>query len=91
MITKKLFSTNLIIQSKKLVMANPGKFLYFAYGSNLSTERIHLNNPSAVAKGPALLKGFKLNFNYGSNVSVVKPKWISIFLYLVFWLQSNMF
>ena len=48
-------------------MANPGKFLYFAYGSNLSTERIHLNNPSAVAKGPALLKGFKLNFNYESN------------------------
>ena len=53
-------------------MANPGKFLYFAYGSNLSTERIHLNNPSAVAKGPALLKDFKLNFNYGSNVSYGK-------------------
>ena len=63
-------------------MANPGKFLYFAYGSNLSTERIHLNNPSAIAKGPALLKGFKLNFNYGSNVSVVKTKQNSIFLYL---------
>ena len=50
-------------------MADSSKFLYFAYGSNLSTERIHLNNPSAVAKGPALLEGYKLNFNYGSNVS----------------------
>ena len=50
-------------------MEGSGKFLYFAYGSNLSSERIHLNNPSAIAKGPAVLDGYKLNFNYGSNVS----------------------
>ena len=50
-------------------MEGSGKFLYFAYGSNLSTERIHLNNPSAIAKGPAVLDGYKLDFNYGSNVS----------------------
>ena len=53
----------------KISMEGSGKFLYFAYGSNLSTERIHLNNPSAIAKGPALLDGYKLDFNYGSNVS----------------------
>ena len=53
----------------KISMEGSGKFLYFAYGSNLSTERIHLNNPSAIAKGPAVLDGYKLDFNYGSNVS----------------------
>jgi hypothetical protein len=25
-------------------------FLYFAYGSNLLAQRIHINNPSAVRK-----------------------------------------
>ena len=74
MIIKKLFSGNKSLQYQKITMAKPGKFLYFAYGSNLSTERIHLNNPSAVTKGPALLKDFKLNFNYGSNVSYVKDE-----------------
>ena len=38
------------------------KFLYFAYGSNLLPERIHLNNPSATIKGIAELKGYKLDF-----------------------------
>lgn len=28
-------------------MASCNCFLYFAYGSNLLTERIHINNPSA--------------------------------------------
>lgn len=31
-------------------------FLYFAYGSNLWTKRIHLQNSSAVRKGIAQLK-----------------------------------
>ena len=48
MIIRKLLSGNKSINYQKLTMASPGKFLYFAYGSNLSTERIHLNNPSAV-------------------------------------------
>lgn len=43
-------------------------FLYFAYGSNLSSERIRLNNPSAVAKAPAILEGYQLNFNKGSII-----------------------
>lgn len=32
-----------------------GTFMYFAYGSNLSTKRIHMNNPSAVRKNAAKL------------------------------------
>jgi len=43
-------------------------FFYFGYGSNLSTDRIRVNNPSAVAVGPALLNGYKLDFNYFSKV-----------------------
>lgn len=31
------------------------KFLYFAYGSNLFTDRLHLQNPSAVRKTIARL------------------------------------
>lgn len=31
-------------------------FLYFAYGSNLWTKRIHHRNPTAVRKGIAELK-----------------------------------
>lgn len=37
-------------------------FLYFAYGSNLLTERIHLRNPSAVIYSVARLQDFKLDF-----------------------------
>nr|XP_030713319.1 gamma-glutamylcyclotransferase [Globicephala melas] len=37
-------------------------FLYFAYGSNLLTERIHLRNPSAVFCSVARLQDFKLDF-----------------------------
>ncbi|KAI4585342.1 hypothetical protein R6Z07M_005858 [Ovis aries] len=37
-------------------------FLYFAYGSNLLTERIHLRNPSAVFYTVARLQDFKLDF-----------------------------
>ncbi|XP_002737048.1 gamma-glutamylcyclotransferase-like [Saccoglossus kowalevskii] len=37
-------------------------FRYFAYGSNLLKERIHINNPSAEFIGVALLKNYKLAF-----------------------------
>lgn len=33
-----------------------GRFLYFAYGSNLWSKRIHINNPSAVRVGIGKLK-----------------------------------
>lgn len=31
-------------------------FLYFAYGSNLLAEHIHMNSPSAIRKGIGKLK-----------------------------------
>ncbi|CAH2005519.1 unnamed protein product [Acanthoscelides obtectus] len=39
-----------------------GKFLYFAYGSNLLAQRIHINNPSAVRAGIAKLNDYRLDF-----------------------------
>ena len=44
-------------------------FLYFAYGSNLLTERIHINNPSAVFRSIARLDDHQLDFNYFSKVN----------------------
>ncbi|XP_011305035.1 gamma-glutamylcyclotransferase-like [Fopius arisanus] len=38
-------------------------FLYFAYGSNLLAERIHINNPTAVRKGVGLLENYRLDFS----------------------------
>jgi gamma-glutamylcyclotransferase (GGCT)/AIG2-like uncharacterized protein YtfP len=34
--------------------------LYFAYGSNMHTERMRLRCPSAEAMGPAALRGYRL-------------------------------
>lgn len=48
-------------------MSTPGKFLYFAFGSNLLAERIHIKNPSAVFKCVAKVSGYKLSF--GRHVS----------------------
>ena len=43
-------------------------FLYFAYGSNLLTERIHFQNPSATFRGAAQLDGYRLEFRLPSKV-----------------------
>ncbi|OQV22268.1 putative Gamma-glutamylcyclotransferase [Hypsibius exemplaris] len=43
-----------------------GKFLYFAFGSNLFEDRIHINCPSAERVGPGKLFGYQLAFNYNS-------------------------
>ena len=48
-------------------MTNTGKFLYFAFGSNLLAERIHIMNPSAVFKSVGKVKGYKLDFGYFSQ------------------------
>jgi gamma-glutamylcyclotransferase len=42
-------------------------FLYFAFGSNLSSERIRINNPSARFKSIAKLSDHQLDFNYFSK------------------------
>ncbi|KAL1494732.1 hypothetical protein ABEB36_010280 [Hypothenemus hampei] len=38
------------------------KFLYFAYGSNLLSQRIHINNPSAERAGIGCLNDFQISF-----------------------------
>ena len=47
-------------------------FLYFAYGSNLLTKRMHLQNPSAVFKEVARLGGYRLDFRIPSEVKPSK-------------------
>ena len=43
--------TNFPLFSSKIMSGgNGGKFLYFAFGSNLLRERLHISNPSAVFK-----------------------------------------
>jgi hypothetical protein len=49
-------------------MKNLGSFLYFAYGSNLSSDRIKISNPSAEPVGAALLQNYALDFDYLSKV-----------------------
>ncbi|XP_072051697.1 uncharacterized protein [Amphiura filiformis] len=44
-------------------------FMYFAYGSNLSKARIHINNPSAEFYAVAKLKDYKLVFGCQDNWS----------------------
>ena len=59
-----------VTQKSKTFFAMENKtFFYFAYGSNLLTERIRINNPSARAKGIGVLKDYKLDFNNKSKVS----------------------
>ncbi|XP_007943658.1 gamma-glutamylcyclotransferase [Orycteropus afer afer] len=48
-------------------------FLYFAYGSNLLTKRIHLQNPSAQFCCVACLQDFKLDF--GNPQGKQSPTW----------------
>ena len=57
----------------------PGKFLYFGFGSNLFTERIHINNPSAVKVSIARLDNYQLSFGnfsrgWGGASATIKPK-----------------
>ncbi|KAJ8920297.1 hypothetical protein NQ315_011958 [Exocentrus adspersus] len=46
--------------SRKVTM--DGKFLYFAYGSNLLEQRIHIQNPTAVRHDIGKLKDYQLDF-----------------------------
>ncbi|XP_022914958.1 gamma-glutamylcyclotransferase-like [Onthophagus taurus] len=44
------------------ILAMSKTFSYFAYGSNLLSKRIHINNPSAVLVGPGKLLDHRLDF-----------------------------
>ncbi|KAF4531231.1 hypothetical protein B566_EDAN017948 [Ephemera danica] len=60
-------------------MASDAKtFLYFAYGSNLLQQRLHINNPSAQRVTHAKLKGYRLEFagfsrRWGGSVATIEP------------------
>ncbi|XP_017111756.1 gamma-glutamylcyclotransferase [Drosophila elegans] len=41
-------------------------FLYFGFGSNMLAKRIHIQNPTAVRVGPALLADYRLDFGFES-------------------------
>ena len=47
-------------------------FLYFAFGSNLSSERIRVQNPSAQYVASAVLDGYQLDFKTYSTVPIAK-------------------
>ena len=56
-----------------------GTFLYFGYGSNLFSERIHINNPSAKKVSIARLDDYKLSFGnfskgWGGASATIKPQ-----------------
>jgi hypothetical protein len=53
-------------------------FLYFAYGSNLLTQRIHINNPSAVRKEIGKLKASSRTQNRKLSWLLTKLFWIII-------------
>uniref|UniRef100_A0A3P9JCC2 Gamma-glutamylcyclotransferase a n=1 Tax=Oryzias latipes TaxID=8090 RepID=A0A3P9JCC2_ORYLA len=50
------------LQSLNMSGSSSGHFMYFAFGSNLLKERLHLANPSATFFSIGRLKGYKLNF-----------------------------
>ncbi|CAB3372206.1 Hypothetical predicted protein [Cloeon dipterum] len=69
---------NILVMAEEVVAAK-GKFLYFAYGSNLLDKRIHINNPSAVRKTHAKLEGYRLDFagfsrRWGGAVATIEPQ-----------------
>ncbi|XP_042222221.1 gamma-glutamylcyclotransferase-like [Homarus americanus] len=74
-------------------MASRNCFLYFAYGSNLLKERIHINNPSAKMIDIGKLWGYRLDFNYfsqrwqGSAATIVEDP--GNHLYGVLWEIGN--
>lgn len=55
MVVRRLVTASTLGLSTVPTMTN-GTFLYFAYGSNLLSKRIHIQNPSAVRRGVARLK-----------------------------------
>ncbi|KAH8373454.1 hypothetical protein KR009_007677, partial [Drosophila setifemur] len=42
-------------------------FRYFGFGSNMLAKRIHIQNPTAVRVGPAVLDDYRLDFAFNSQ------------------------
>ncbi|MEQ2314712.1 hypothetical protein AMECASPLE_014971 [Ameca splendens] len=62
--TSNIFYTFFLIciHFSKMSDSSDGKFMYFAFGSNLLKERLQLMNPSAVFYATGRLKDYKLDF-----------------------------
>uniref|UniRef100_A0A2A4JV31 gamma-glutamylcyclotransferase n=1 Tax=Heliothis virescens TaxID=7102 RepID=A0A2A4JV31_HELVI len=59
---------NNVYSDSNIVQSPNGTFFYFAYGSNLLTKRLHVQNPSAVFYSVAKLKDHRLDFNIQSEL-----------------------
>ncbi|KAF6198477.1 hypothetical protein GE061_008225 [Apolygus lucorum] len=62
----------------KVKMCQSRTFKYFAFGSNLLTQRIHLNNPTAKRYDVGVLEKYRLDFGYlakrwGGYVATIVP------------------
>jgi len=74
-------------------MISKNSFLYFAYGSNLSTARIHVSNPSARKVDVGKLTDYRLDFDYfslrwkGAAATIMPEK--GHHLYGVLWELDN--
>ncbi|XP_043279063.1 gamma-glutamylcyclotransferase-like [Venturia canescens] len=81
------------MDSTKSITQTPSKFLYFAYGSNMSEKRIHINNPSAVKCRIGKLKDFRLDFNtqskrwHGASATIIPTE--DSHVWGVIWLLDN--
>jgi len=53
---------NIITSTSNMDEETGDHFYYFAYGSNLLAERLHIMNPSAVYVGNGVVNGFRLAF-----------------------------
>ncbi|BFZ13364.1 hypothetical protein BsWGS_16402 [Bradybaena similaris] len=69
-------------------------FQYFAYGSNMLTERIHINNPTAKLYGIGKLYGYRLAFdvpiglpasNWHGASGTIRPAGPKEYVYGVIW------
>ncbi|XP_068149492.1 gamma-glutamylcyclotransferase [Drosophila tropicalis] len=54
--------------SQELPEIHGNKFYYFGFGSNMLKQRIHIQNPTAVRIGAALLKDYRLDFAGPQNI-----------------------
>ncbi|XP_036327255.1 gamma-glutamylcyclotransferase-like [Rhagoletis pomonella] len=59
----RLSCANAYVTTTELPESLGNKFIYFGYGSNMLTKRIHIQNPTAQKIGMGILKDYRLDFN----------------------------